>query len=300
MTIPIELFENHILQHCTIEDIWSFSKIGKHYHLFYSEKIWELKCQQKHIPLTCNNYMDQYVGINVPLIQDGDCIRHIRVNVDTGKIFPLIPHLVILINYKGNPQRYIMSNSTIRTLKLCSPCNNIVDKAVIVGKEIQEEVNDYIEQSQHEILRFDKDGNSQTDRLSNIMNQAVEDVLMSSKSSIPIYGYTVEYISRGCPTQFNILENVALLPKVRPLKSIDSEKNNILDKLINGAIHFKLPYVTKIHSLDSILRYFISEDDILLLTTEEKQERIIGELTSIHHILPSRLAFGTPDERYIS
>lgn len=116
-----------------------------------------------------------------------------------------------------------------------------------------------------------------------LINKTVEWVLMSPKGTPPIYGYTVEYFRK--PHQFNILENVSIIPKAKPLMDIEPEKGNLFDFIRDNI------GLTRMNSLESILRHFITEEEISKLNIEEKRNRILLELQKINHILPSRLGF---------
>lgn len=273
----IDILENHILNLCSVNDIWHFSITCNEYkQLFNSEHLWRLKFNNDKMITNItgvtisilgeksNNkltWFDRYVGIKVPLIREGDFVMYIRVNVDNNTIFPTIPYTVILLNYKGNPQRYVSKNTNnIEILELCSfTSNNIVDKAVIV-KTMSYDIKDV-----------------------RAINKEVENILMSSQGTPPIYGYHVEYFRK--PIQFNILENVSIIPKVKALSEIGCEKGNLYDK-IRDTIG-----LTRMNSLESILRHFITEDEISLLNEAEKRNRIYIELEKRHHLLPSRLGF---------
>lgn len=80
---------------------------------------------------------------------------------------------------------------------------------------------------------------------------------------------------------FCILENVSIVPNIKPLKEIKRE--NKIYKIFDGV------RLTKIHSLESILIYFISEKEINTLNEEEMREKIKKELELMHHILPNRI-----------
>lgn len=81
---------------------------------------------------------------------------------------------------------------------------------------------------------------------------------------------------------FNILEHVFISPKVTPLNEIPQEKKfvSLLDSV----------RLTKIHSLESILRHFISENEIKCMDEHQMRERIKYELQLIYHILPDRIS----------
>ena len=198
---------------------------------------------KENIILKQKTYMDQYVGIQLPLIYHGDFVLYVRVPEST-KAFPPIPHYFLLIDVNGN---------TITSYEKA-------DKALIVDKSV-------IDRRREE--RY--------------IRQMVDDELMSKKSKIPIYGYSTICFDSKKPKIFNILENVALIPRIKALNDIHPEKGNLLDKVTDKI------GLTKIHSLESILRHFISEEEIMTLNTDEKRDRIKNELTIRHHILGDRI-----------
>jgi hypothetical protein len=261
MDIPQEIIYE-IVYFLDVYDICSFSCTSKKSNVFHHEHLWKMKCNG--IKTENKTYMDTYIGDQIPVILHGDFLKYIRIKGD--QIFPTCNHFIILNTKNGAPLQYILPNE-----RICKylPGENGNWHASVNGIIID---RGYIN------IALDKSK-------ANILREIVDEQTYSAKSKIPIYGYTVDYWNArdGQKEVFNILENVSLIPKIIALKDI--KKENKMYKFFDGI------RLTKIHSLESILRHFMTEKEITLLTEEEMRVRVRKELELIHHILPNKIGW---------
>lgn len=259
MNLPIEIIYE-IAYYCDILTIASLSCTCKQYNVFYDENVWKMKCNNNKNKY--DTFMDAYVGVKVPLIHHGDFVKYIRCN--SKQIYPSLKYFATILASDRGATIYYITPNTNTIIKIPGFDNTFahgVHKAVLIEPPTDLKNIHY-----------------------NTIRNHVDDEMYSSKSKIPIYGYTVEHFEcRTIKEEFNILENVSIIPKVTPLLLIPRE--NKLLSLIDGI------RLTKIHSLESILRHFITEEKINCMNEEQMREQIKIQLTLIHHILPNRIAF---------
>ena len=258
MDVPTEIIYE-IAYYLDVYAIASLSCTCKSYNVFYDEHLWQKKCHGNKQNYAL--YIDAYVGVKIPLMQHGDCVKYIRYN--DKQIYPSTKNYIIaLISDRGEPMYYV---PPYKNIILLTPGYSFVFKHDVVSAMI-------VDASFLSGINY------------NTLWAHVDKESYSSKSKIPIYGYTVEYMSfKHKDKQFNILENVSVVPKVVPLKDIPRE--NKFMKILDSV------RLTKIHSLESILRHFITEDEINKMNDEQMREKIKVELQLIHHILPNRISF---------
>jgi hypothetical protein len=257
MDLPVDIIYE-LLYFLDVYDICAFSCTASKNNVFYCEELWKRKCN--NVKKENESYMDAYLGTKIPIIWHGDLLRFIWVK--ENQVFPTSVHCIVLNTKNGAPLQYILPYERV--------CMYLPGEDGKYYGPKQGVVIDY----KHIKTMMDK-------TQGRALREIVDNETYSSKSKVPIYGYTVDYwrARDGEKEVFCILENVSIIPNVKELRNINRE--NKIYKLFDGM------RLTKIHSLESILRHFISEEEINRMNEEEMRIKIRKELELMHHILPN-------------